>query len=156
LGSKQTKLVGANEKNPNWPLKEYAHFTRLITMKYYAYKSIKMLEHEFLDTRMDGSVELCKDLCCKFICKFVASKKFNNYLDYRDHVKWLNNIVTTHTTNVVMGIFEVLYRKKKDEEYDKSNKDLLAKLGALKLIGTTKDVTSVFFHRIFIITIRKI
>jgi hypothetical protein len=28
--------------------------------------------------------------------------------------------------------------------------------GALKLIGATQDVTSVFFHRIFIITVRKI
>jgi hypothetical protein len=43
-------------------------------------------------------------------------------------VKWLNNIVTTNTTNVVMEIIEVLYQKTKNEEYNKSKKDLLAKL----------------------------
>jgi hypothetical protein len=43
-------------------------------------------------------------------------------------VKWLNNIVITNTTNVVKGTFEVLYLKKRDEVYDKSKKDLLAKL----------------------------
>jgi hypothetical protein len=43
-------------------------------------------------------------------------------------MKWLDNIVTTNTTNVVKGTFEVLYPKKGDEEYNKSKKDLLAKL----------------------------
>jgi hypothetical protein len=43
-------------------------------------------------------------------------------------VKWLDHIVTTNTNNVVKGTFEVLYQKKKDEEYDESKKDLLAKL----------------------------
>jgi hypothetical protein len=43
-------------------------------------------------------------------------------------VKWLDNIVTINTTNVVKGTFEVLYPKKEDEEYDESKKKLLAKL----------------------------
>jgi hypothetical protein len=60
---------------------------------------------------MDGYVELYKDLCRKFMRSFDESKKYNNYLDYWDHVKWLDNIVTINTTNVVKGTFEVLYRK---------------------------------------------
>jgi hypothetical protein len=45
-----------------------------------------------------------------------------------DPVKWLDNIVTINTTNVVKRAFEVLYPKKGDEEYDESKKYLLAKL----------------------------
>jgi hypothetical protein len=40
----------------------------------------------------------------------------------------LRNIVTTNTTTVVKGTFEVLYWKKGDEEYNKSKKEFLAKL----------------------------
>jgi hypothetical protein len=54
--------------------------------------------------------------------EFDTSEKFNNYLDYWDHVKWLDTIVTINTTNVIKGIFEVLYPKKGDEEYDESKK----------------------------------
>jgi hypothetical protein len=74
---------------------------------------------------MDLYVELCKDLCWEFTHKFDVSKKFNNYLDYWDHLKWLDKIVTTNTINVVRKTFEVLYRKKRNEEYDKFTKDLL-------------------------------
>jgi hypothetical protein len=87
-----------------------------------------VLECDFLDNGMDGYVDLWKDLCREFMRKFDNSKKFNNYLYYWDHMKWLDNIVTTNTTNVVKGTFEVLYWKTGDEEYDESKKDLLAKL----------------------------
>ena len=60
--------------------------------------------------------------------EFDVFGKFNNYLDYWDHAKWLDNIVTTNTTNVMKGAFEVLYKKKRVEEYDKSKKDLFEKL----------------------------
>jgi hypothetical protein len=50
-------------------------------MKYYAYRSLKMLKHEFLDTSMDKYVELCKDLYRKFIHEFDAFEGFNNYLN---------------------------------------------------------------------------
>jgi hypothetical protein len=86
------------------------------------------LERNYLDGGMDGYVDLCKDLCCEFMKELDDSEKFNNYLDYWKHMKWLDHIVTTNTNNVVKGTFEVLYRKKKDEEYDKSKKELLAKL----------------------------
>jgi hypothetical protein len=43
-------------------------------------------------------------------------------------VKWLDTIVTINTTNVVKRTFEVLYPEKGHEEYNKSKKDLLAKL----------------------------
>ena len=56
------------------------------------------------------------------------SEKFNNYLDYWEHMKWVDHIVTTNTKKYVKGTFEVLYQKQKDEEDDKSKKELLAKL----------------------------
>jgi hypothetical protein len=59
---------------------------------------------------------------------FDESEKYNNYLDYWDHVKWLDNIVTINTTNVVKGTFEILYPEKGDEEYNEPKKELLAKL----------------------------
>jgi hypothetical protein len=97
-------------------------------MKYCVHKSMDSLERNYLDGGMDGYVDLCKDLCCEFMKELDDSEKFNNYLDYWKHMKWLDHIVTTNTNNVVKGTFEVLYRKKKDEEYDKSKKELLAKL----------------------------
>ena len=87
-----------------------------------------MLKHEFLGTNTDGYMELYKDLCWKFMHKFDAFEKCNNYLDYWDHVKWLDSIVTTNTTNVVKGTFKVLNKKKGNEKYDKLKKDLLAKI----------------------------
>jgi hypothetical protein len=92
-------------------------------MKYYAHMSMDMLEYKFLNNGLDGYMELCKDLCREFMKAFDESEKFNNYLEYWDHVKWLD-----HTNNVVKGTFEVLCWKKRDEEYNKSKKDLLSKL----------------------------
>jgi hypothetical protein len=77
-------------------------------MKYYAHKTMDSLECNYLDGSMDGYVELCKDLCCGFMKELDDSKKFNNYLDYWEHVKWLDHIVTTNTNNVVKGTFEIL------------------------------------------------
>jgi hypothetical protein len=54
LGSKQTKYTNVNAKNPNWPPWEFTHFARPIAMKYYVHSFLKMLEHEFLDTGIDG------------------------------------------------------------------------------------------------------
>jgi hypothetical protein len=97
-------------------------------MRYYAHRDMDMLECTFFDNGLDGYVALCKDLCSEFMEACDTSEQFNNYLDYWDHVKWLDIIVTINTTNVVKGTFEVLYPKKGDEEYDKSKKQFLAKL----------------------------
>jgi hypothetical protein len=97
-------------------------------MKYYAHMSMDMLESNFLDNGLDEYVELYKDLCCKFMKAFDESEKFNKHLEYWNHVKWMDHIVTPNTNNVVKGTFEILYQKKKDEEYDDSKKDLLTKL----------------------------
>jgi serine/threonine protein kinase len=125
---KRSKCADANKRNPQWPPIEYTQFVRPVAMKYYAHKSMDMLECNFLNGGMDIYVELCKDLCCEFMKELDDSEKFNNYLDYWEHVKWLDHIVTTNTNNVVKGSFGFLYRKKKDEEYDESKKKLLAKL----------------------------
>jgi hypothetical protein len=87
-------------------------FVRLVAMKYYAHKSMDMLECNFLDGGMDGYMELCKDLYREFMKELDDFEKFNNYLDYWENVKWLDHIVTTNTNNAVKGNFEVLYRKK--------------------------------------------
>jgi hypothetical protein len=97
-------------------------------MRYYAHRDMDMLERTFLDNGLDGYVALCKELCCEFMKACDTSEQFNNYLDYWDHVKWLDTVVTINTTNVVKETFEVLYPKKRDEEYDESKKQPLAKL----------------------------
>jgi hypothetical protein len=97
-------------------------------MRYYAHRDMDMLERSFLDNGLDGYVDLCKELCNEFMNACDTSEHCNNYLDYWDHVKWLDTVVTINTTNVVKGTFEVLYPKKGDEEYDESKKQLLAKL----------------------------
>jgi hypothetical protein len=103
-------------------------FARSVAMRYYANRGMDMLERTFLDNGLDEYVALCKELCCEFMKACDTSEEFNDYLDYWDHVKWLDTIVTINTTNVVKGTFEVLYPKKGDEEYDESKKQLLAKL----------------------------
>jgi hypothetical protein len=125
---KRSKRTDANEKNSGYPPREYTAFARLVAMRYYAHRDMGMLECTFLDNGLDGYMDLYKDLCCEFIEACDTFEKYNNYLDYWNHVKWLDTIVTINTTNVVKGTFEVLYPKKGDEEYDKSKKDLLAKL----------------------------
>ena len=102
-------------------------------MRYYAHKDMDMLERTFLDNGLDGYVDLCKDLCHKFMEACDTFEQFNNFLDYWNHVKWLDTIVTINTTNVVKGTFEVLYLKKGDEEYDESKKQFLAKLHKIQV-----------------------
>jgi hypothetical protein len=97
-------------------------------MRYYAHRGMDMLERTFLNNGLDGYVVLYKELCKEFMEACDTSEQFNDYLDYWDHVKWLDTIVTINSTNVVKGTFEVLYPKKGDEEYDESKKQLLAKL----------------------------
>ena len=87
-----------------------------------------MLECNFFNGGMDGYVELCKDLCCKYMKALDEFENFNNYLEFWEHGKWLEYIITTNTNNIVKGTFEVLYPKKRDEEYDESKKELLIKL----------------------------
>jgi hypothetical protein len=119
---KRSKCADAKKKNPQWPPTEYTQFVRPVAMKYYAHRSMDMLERNFLDGGMDGYVELCKDLCCEYMKALDEFEKFNNYLEFWEHGKWLEHIVTTNTNNVIKGTFEVLYRKKGDEEYNKSKK----------------------------------
>jgi hypothetical protein len=97
-------------------------------MRYYAHRDMDMLECTFLDNGLDGYVALCRELCNEFMKACDDSEQFNNYLDYWDHVKWLDTVVIINTTNIVKGTFEVLYPKKGNEEYDESKKQLLAKL----------------------------
>ena len=125
---KKSNCADANEKNPCYPPREYTTFARSVAMKYYVFKNMDMLECTFLDNGLDGYVALCKGLCKEFIEACDTLEQFNNYLDNWDHVKWLNNIVTTNTTNIVKETFAVLYPKKGDEEYDESKKQFFAKL----------------------------
>jgi hypothetical protein len=113
---KRSKHADANEKNPGYPPRGYTACARPVAMRYYAHKDMDMLERILLDNGLDGYVDLCKDLCHEFMEACDTSEKFNNYLDYWDHVKWLDTIVTINTTNVMKGTFEVLYPKKGDEE----------------------------------------
>jgi hypothetical protein len=68
--------------NPGYPPREYTRFARLVAMRYYAHRSMDILKCTFLDNRLDGYVELCKDLCRKFMKLFDDSEKYNIYLDY--------------------------------------------------------------------------
>ena len=125
---KKSKRANVHEKNPSYLPKEFTAFARPVVMRYYAHRDMAMLEHTFLDNELDGYVAFYKELCKEFMEACDTSEQFNDSLDYWDHVKWLDQIVTTNTNNVVKGSFEVLYPKKKDEEYDESKKQLLAKL----------------------------
>jgi hypothetical protein len=125
---KKSKRVDANEKNLSYPPRGYTAFVRPYAMRYYAHRDMDMLERTFLDNRLDGYIALCKELCKEFMKACDDSEQFNNYLDFWDHVKWLDIVVIINTTNVVKGTFEVLYPKKRNEEYDESKKQLLAKL----------------------------
>jgi hypothetical protein len=75
-------MCRANEKNQGYPSRDYTGFSIPIAMKYYAHRSMDMLEPKFLNNGMDGYVELFKDLCCEFMRSFDESKKYNNYLDF--------------------------------------------------------------------------
>jgi hypothetical protein len=82
LSQERSKRANANEKNPGYPPREYTGFARPVAMRYYAHRSIDMLECTFLDNGLDMYVELYKDLCREFMKSFDKSEKYNNYLDY--------------------------------------------------------------------------
>jgi hypothetical protein len=59
---KWSKRADTNEKNPDYPPREYTAFARPIAMRYYAHRGMDMLECTFLDNGLDGYVALCKEL----------------------------------------------------------------------------------------------
>jgi hypothetical protein len=76
---KWSKCADGNEKNPGYPPRESTGFARPIAKRYYAHRSMDMLECTFLDYGLDRYVELYKDLYCKFMKSFDEFEKHSNY-----------------------------------------------------------------------------
>jgi hypothetical protein len=55
---KWSKRANANEMNLSYPPRKYTGFAKPVAMRYYAHKSMDMLERTFLDNGLDGYVEL--------------------------------------------------------------------------------------------------
>ena len=123
-GSKKPKKA----RNPNRPGKEYANAVREIVLLYYKVRSLEMLHQEFLDGGVDGFVSLCVDIGREITDKLEETELYNNWVDYAEHIQWLDELVSQNTTNVVMGTFEVIHKKIPGQGYNLELKDLLQKL----------------------------
>ena len=106
-GSKKPK----KGQNPNRPGKEYADVAREIVLHYYKVRSMQMLQREFLDAGVDGFLSLCANIGREITDKLEDTELYNSWADYVEHIQWLDKLVTRNTTNVVVGTFEVIYKK---------------------------------------------
>ena len=123
-GSKKPKKT----RNPDRLGKEYADAAREIVLHYYNVRSLEMLHREFLDGGVDGFVSLCADIRQKITDKLEQTELYNNWVDYAEHIQWLDELVTRNTTNVVVGTFEVIHKKILGQGYNSELEDLLQKL----------------------------
>ena len=97
IGSKKPKKA----RNPNRPRKKYVDAAREIVLHYYKVWSLEMLHREFLDGGVDGFVSLCVDIGQEIMDKLEETELYNNWVDYAEHIQWLDELVTWNTTNVV-------------------------------------------------------
>ena len=128
-GSKKPK----KGQNPNRPGKEYADAAREIVLHYYKVRSMQMLQQEFLDVGVDGFLSLCTDIGREITDKLEDTELYNNWADYTEHIQWLDELVTRYTTNVVVGTFEVIYKKIPGQGYNSEEEDLLQKLKVVEV-----------------------
>ena len=84
-----------------------------------------MLHWEFLDGGIDGFVNLCADIGREITVKLEQTKLYNNWMDYAEHIQWLDELVTRNTTNVVLGTFEIIHKKILGQGYNSELEDLL-------------------------------
>ncbi len=131
-GKKRARRNKAQVENPNWPKTTYTAFTRGIVMRFYAARSMGMLKRTYIENGKDGFVALCGDLGRELVDRLEESELYNNWADYFDCHKWLDQIVTTNTANVVKGTFEVVNKKNENGLYNSEQADLLHKLEAIQ------------------------
>ena len=90
---------------------------------------MEMLQREFLDGSVDRFLSLCADIGREIIDKLEDTElKYNNWVDYAEHIQLLDKLVTRNTTNVVVGTFEVIHKKIPRQGYNSKLEDLLQKL----------------------------
>ena len=115
-------------QNPNHPGKEYADVPQEFVLHYYKMRSLEMLQREFLDSGVDEFLSLCTDIGREITDKLKEKELYNNWVDYAEHIQWLDKLVTQNTTNVVKGTFEVIHKKIPGQGYNSELEDLLQKL----------------------------
>ena len=86
-----------------------------------------------MDVGVDGFLSLCADIGWEITDKLEDTKLYNNWADYAEHIQWLDELVTRNTTNVVMGTFEVIYKKIPGQGYNSEEEDLLQKLKVVEV-----------------------
>ena len=89
---------------------------------------MEMLQREFLDGGVDGFLSLCADIGWEITNKLEETELYNNWVDYAEHIQWLDELVTRNTTNVVVGTFKVIHKKNPGQGYNSELEDLLQKL----------------------------
>lgn len=101
-------------------------------MAYYASTSLETLADKYFRHGRDGFVELCRRVGEEIMDRFDDSETFNNWNEYFNCNKWLDQMVQTATSNAVKGIFEVVHKKKAGEDYTMEEEANLLKLNQIQ------------------------
>ena len=98
-----------------------------------------------MDGGVDGFLSLCADIGREITDKLEDTELYNNWVDYAEHIQWLDELVTRNTTNVVVGTFEVIHKKILGQGYNSKLEDFLQKLKVVeafcrRFLGVRKKV----------------
>ena len=130
-GKKKQKASG-HKKNPQYPSNQYGYFIREKVLVWYNKKTLGMLERIYIQHNIDGLMSLHVELNGVITYALRTLELYNNYdKDYLEHGRWLDQQIISSTSNII-HLFECVYKKGEDGEYNHRNLTLLAKLQAIQ------------------------
>jgi predicted HNH restriction endonuclease len=127
-GKKKKQKASAYEKNPQYPLKEYGHFVRKKVFEFYNIKTVGALERTYIEHGVDGLMSFQVELNGVITKALEQTELYNNYdRDYWEHGRWLDQQIISNTSNII-HMFECVYKKGEDGEYNRRDLALSKKL----------------------------
>ena len=118
----------ASERDADYPPITYTNFIREKALEFYRIRTRDMLERTYFTGDVHGVGKLQDELYRYFSRALEGHEVYNDcnstYFHYNN---WLEQQITTNTTNIVQT-FECVHKKPKDGEYSEEQKELLMKL----------------------------
>jgi hypothetical protein len=105
-------------------------------LEFYNIKIVGALERTYIDHGADGLMNLQVELNGIITDALQMLELYNNYdRDYWEHGRWLDQQIISSTSNIV-HVFECVYKKGEDGEYNQMDLALLKKLQKIqKFVG---------------------
>ena len=118
----------AHKRDPDYPPPEYSQFLREVAVNYYRFRSRDMLSREFLNKGEAGIRSLQLDMEREFWARLAESEQYMDcQTKFFQAPKWIEQMVTTATTNAT-HVFDCVVKKPRGEEHSDEDKEFLEKL----------------------------